>query len=158
MTRKNETFKFNVGDIVTISRDYEGISKLDIAQPQIQVFSVMAINTDGTIKLAGVWPDIPTKYIVGVPIESKLARQIYYDTNHARPYEPGKIYPQEDVSLRQPFMNTMEERLGNTPLWEKMQAEKFHFVHELQHWLIDHMGASRIAINQFFGKPNPIEI
>ena len=150
MTRKNETFKFNVGDIVTISRDYEGISKLDIAQPQIQVYSVMAINTDGTIKLAGVWPDIPKKYIVGVPIESKLARQIYYDTNHARPYEPGKIYPQEDVSLRQPFMNTMEERLGNTPLGEKMLAEEFHFVHELQHWLIDHMGASRIAINQFW--------
>lgn len=152
MTSKNETFKFNVGDIVTISRDYEGISKLDIAQPQIQVYSVMAVNSNGTIKLAGVWPDIPIKYIEGVPIESELARQIYYDTNHARPYVPGKINPQEDVSLRQPFMNTMEERLGNTPLWEKMQVEEFHFVHELQHWLIDHMGASRIAINQFWSE------
>lgn len=111
MTIKQLSDQFNVGDIVTISRDYEGISKLDIAQPQIQVYSVMAINTDGTIKLVGVWPDIPTKYIVGVPIESKLARQIYYDTNHARPYEPGKIYPQEDVSLRQPFMNTMKKKI-----------------------------------------------
>lgn len=153
-----KTCKYNVLDIVSIAKEYKDSANLVFAQSLIQVYSVMAVNTYGTIKLAGVWPDIPTKYIVGVPIESKLARQIYYDTNHARPYEPGKIYPQEDVSLRQPFMNTMEERLGNTPLWEKMQAEKFHFVHELQHWLIDHMGASRIAINQFFGKPNPIEI
>lgn len=158
MTNKNTTLKFCVGDIVTISRDYEGISKLDIAQKQIQVYSVMAVNTDGTIKLAGVWPDIPTKYIEGVPIESELARQIYYDTNHARPYEPGKIYPQEDIYSRQPFTTVMEKRLRNTPLWEMMQAEDFHFVHELQHWLIDYMGASRIAINQFFGKHKPIEI
>lgn len=158
MTNKNTTLKFCVGDIVTISRDYEGISKLDIAQKQIQVYSVMAVNTDGTIKLAGVWPDIPTKYIEGVPIESELARQIYYDTNHALPYEPGKIYPQEDIYSRQPFMTVMEKRLRNTPLWEMMQAEDFHFVQELQHWLIDYMGASRIAINQFFGKHKPIEI
>lgn len=150
MTNKTTTPKFNVGDIVTISRDYEGFSKLDIAQEQFQVYYVMAANEDGTIKLAGVWPDIPIKYIEGVPIGSELAKQIYYDTNHARPYEPGKIYPQEDISSRPPFMTAMEERLRNTPLWEQMQIADFRFVHELQHWLIDHMGSSRISINQFW--------
>lgn len=62
---------------------------------------------------------------------------IYYDTNHARHYEPGKVYQHEDVYSRQPFMITMEDRLGNTSLWEKMQAEEIHYVHELQHWLMN---------------------
>ena len=68
---------FNVGDIVTISGDFKDFASLDFAQPQIQVYSVRAINTDGTITLSGVWPDIPVQYIVGVPIESELARQVY---------------------------------------------------------------------------------
>ncbi|MBQ6200650.1 MAG: hypothetical protein IJK50_04340 [Prevotella sp.] len=76
------TFKFNVDDIVTIASDYTDFARLDIAQPQIQVYSVMSINADGTITLAGVLSDIPAKYVVGVPIESELAKQIYYDTNH----------------------------------------------------------------------------
>ena len=150
MTKQTKTPKFNVGDIVTISSDYEDFATLDITQPQIQVYSVMSINMDGTITLAGVWPNIPAKYIEGVPVGGKLAEQIYYDTVHARPYEPCKVYLQEDISSRPPFMVTMAERLHNTPLWVEMHAEKFHYVHELQHWLIEHVGYSRIRVNQFW--------
>lgn len=152
------TSKFNVDDIVTIASDYKEFAKLDIAQPQIQVYSVMSINADGTITLTSVFSDIPAKYIEGIPIESELAKQIYYDTNHARPYEIGKVHLHEDIYSRPPFMATMAERLGNTPLWEKMQAEEFHYVHELQHWLIEHIGASRICVNQFFGKRKPFKV
>ncbi len=60
-------FKFNVNDIVTIASDYKEFAKLDIAQPQIQVYSVMSVNADGTITLAGVFSDIPANYVVGVP-------------------------------------------------------------------------------------------
>ena len=158
MTNKTSTSKFNVGDIVTIASDYNEFAKLDIAQPQIQVYSVMSVNTDGTITLAGVFSDIPAKYVVGVPIESELAKQIYYDTNHARPYEIGKVYLQEDVYSRPPFMVTMSERLLNTQLWMKMQAGKPHFVHELQHWLVEHYGYSRILVNQFWGMRKPLKI
>ena len=151
-------FKFNVNDIVTIASDYKEFSKLDIAQPQIQVYSVMSVNADGTITLAGVFSDIPANYVVGVPIESELAKQIYYDTNHARPYEIGKVYLQEDVYSRPPFMVTMSERLHNTLLWMKMPTEEFHYVHELQHWLVEHIGYSRIFVNQFWGMRRPLEI
>lgn len=149
---------FNVGDIVTIAKEYRDSANLDFAQPQILVYYVRTVNADGTITLAGVLNDIPAKYIEGVPIESELAKQIYYDTNHARPYEPGKVYQHEDVYSRPPFMITMTERFSNTPLWEKMQAEEFHYVHELQHWLIEHVGASRICVNQFFGMRKPVEV
>ena len=156
MTDKSTTTKFNVSDIVTIASDYAEFAKLDIAQPQIQVYSVMSVNADGTITLAGVFSNIPAKYVVGVPIESKLAKQIYYDTNHVRPYEIGKMYLQEDVYSRPPFMVTMSGRLHNTQLWMKMQAEEFHFVHELQHWLVEHYGCSRICVNHFWGQKKPL--
>ena len=152
------TSKFNVDDIVTIARDYKEFANLDIAQPQIQVYSVMSVNADGTITLSGVFSDIPAKYVIGVPIESELAKQIYYDTNHARPYEIGKVHLQEDSYSRPPFTATMEERLRNTPIWKKMQAEEFHYVHELQNWLVEHIGYSRICVNQFWGMRRPIEI
>ena len=152
------TSNFNVDDIVTIARYYKEFANLDIAQPQIQVYSVMSVNADGTITLSGVFSDIPAKYIEGVPIESELAEQIYYDTNHARPYEIGKVHLQEDVYSRPPFMVTMSERLRNTQLWMKMQAEEFHFVHELQHWLVEHDGYSRILVNQFWGMRKPLKI
>lgn len=158
MKNKTETTKFNVDDIVTIAKDYKDSTNLDFAQPQIHVYYVRTVNADGTITLAGVLNDIPAKYIEGVPIESELAKQIYYDTNHARHYEPGKVYQHEDVYSRPPFMITIAERLGNTPIWKKMQAEEFHYVHELQHWLIEHVGTSRICVNQFFGKRKPREI
>ena len=157
MTNKTTT-QFNVSDIVTIASDYKEFAKLDIAQPQIQVYSVMSVNADETLSLAGVFSDIPTEFIESVPIESELAKQIYYDTNHARPYEPGKVYQHEDAYSRQPFMITIAERLGNTLLWKKMQAEEFHYVHELQHWLIEHIGYSRICVNQFWGLRRPLEI
>ena len=152
------TTKFNVDDIVTIARDYKEFANLDIAQPQIHVYSVMSVKADGTITLTGVFSDIPAKYVVGVPIDSELAKQIYYDTNHARPYEIGKVYLHENVYSRPPFMDTMSERLHNTQLWMKMQAEEFHFVHELQHWLVEHYGYSRILVNQFWGIRKPLEI
>lgn len=151
MTSKTTT-KFNVGDIVTISSDYEDLATLDITQSQIQVYSVKAINNDGTITLADVWADVPAQYIEGVPIHSELAKQIYFDTVHARPYAPAEVYQQEDIYSRPPFMVTMAERLRNTPLWEEIQSEDFQYVHELQHWLMEHVGYSRIRINHFWSK------
>jgi len=155
MRNKKTTPKFNVDDIVTIAKDYKDSANLDFAQPQIHVYSVMAVNGDGTITLAGVWPNIPAKYIEGVPIESDLAKQIYYDTNHARPYEPGKVYQHENVYSRSPFMVTIAKRFSNTPMWEKMQAEEFYYIHEMQHWLIEHCGFSRIYVNQFWRMNKP---
>lgn len=159
ISMQNKTVtRFNVHDIVTISKNYKGFANLDIAQPQIQVYSVMSVNTDGTITLAGVFPDIPAEYVVGVPIDSGLAMQVYYDTNHARHYEIGKVYLQEDIYSRPPFMTTMYERLHDTSLWKEMQAEEFHFVHELQHWLEEHYGYSRIRVNQFWGMKKPLDV
>lgn len=150
MTHKTTTSQFNVGDIVTISSDYKESVTLDITLSRNQVYPVRAINNDGTITLANVWADVPAQYIEGVPIHSELAQQIYYDTVHARHYEIGKVYQQEDIYSRPPFMVTMAERLRNTPLWEEMQPEEFHCVHELHHWLIEHVGYSRIRVNQFW--------
>ena len=157
MKKKSTTFQFNVGDIVTISSDFKDFATLNITQSQIQVYPVWAINNNGTITLADVWADVPAQYIEGVPIHSELAKQIYYDTVHAHPYVPGKVFLQEDIFSRPPFIVTIAKRFLNTPLWEEMQNEEFHYVHELQHWLIEHIGYSRIGVNQFWGMRKPIE-
>lgn len=156
---KQEKFsKFDVANIVTISGNFKDFASLNFAQPQIHVYSVRNINKDGTITLAGVWPDIPVKHIEGVPIEGVLSGQIFYDTNHARPYVLGKVYPREDIYSRPPFTVTMEERFRNTNLWEKMQAEEFQYVHELQNWLVELYGFCRISINPFWGMRKPLRI
>ena len=157
MTQKSFS-EFNVGDIVTISSDFEDFASLEFAQPQIHVYSVKAINKDGTITLAGVWPNIPAKHIEGVLIGGELSKQVYFDTNHARPYVPGKNYPREDIYSRPPFMVTMKERFRSTKLWEEMQEEKFLYIHELQNWLVEHYGICRICINPFWGLRKPIRI
>ncbi len=158
MSKLKSKRKFDVGDIVTIAKDYKDSANLVFAQSLFQVYSVMVVNTDGTIKLAGVWPDIPIKFIEGVPIESELAKQVYYDTNFVRPYEPGKVFVQECIYSRPPFMATMEERFLNTPMWGEMLAEEFHYVHELQHWLKKHIGSSKLCINQFWDMRKPLTV
>ena len=113
MINKTTTSKFNVGDIVTIARDYKEFAQLDIAQPQIQVYSVMSVNADCTITLAGVFSDIPAEYVVGVPIEGELSMQIYYAPElQARHYVLGKVKQQEDIYSRPQFMTTLSERYG----------------------------------------------
>ena len=157
MTNKSKKTKFLVNDIVTIVADYKN-ANLNFAQPLISVYKVKAINKDGTITLSDIWQDIPVGYIEGIPIESELAKQIYYDTNHARFYEPSKMYQLEDIYSRPPFMVTMAEKYRNTSVWEDMQKEEFRFVHELQHWLVEHYGISRICVNQFWGMRKPLKL
>lgn len=143
--------KLDVGDIVTIAKDYKDSANLDFAQSQIHVYSVMAINADGTITLAGVWPDIPDKYIEGVPLYSELAKQIYYDkTFLGRRYEVGNVRNVENISARKPFMIIIEENMRSTPLWEAIKSGKFRFVHELQQWIEKNIAHDRIKINQFW--------
>lgn len=155
----NKTSEIKVGDIVTIAKDYKDSANFDINQPQINVYTVNSVNANNTISLDGVWAEIPAKYIEGVPLNSKLTKQIYYDTKlHARPYEPGKVYQNENIYSRQPFMVTMEKSLVSTPIWEDMQTHKFHYVHEMQHWLIEHYSDNGICINQFFGMRKPVNL
>lgn len=158
MTNQTKASKFNAADIVTISTDYKNYATLDFAQPLINVYSVRAINNDGTIALVGVWPNIPVEYVKGVSVNSELVKQIYYNMNQTRLYVPGKVYQHEDIYSRPSFLTTMKERFSDTPMWEEMQKEEFHYVHEMQHWLIEHVGCSRICVNQFFGMRKPREI
>lgn len=157
MKHKSAT-RFIINDIVTISENYKEFENLEIAQPQILVYYVMSVNADGTITLTGVFPDIPNEYVVGVPIDSEFSKQIYYDTNHARHYEIGNVSLQEDIYFRPPFMTTISEILHDARLWEELQAEEFHYVHELQHWLEENYGYSRIRVNQFWGLRKPLEV
>lgn len=151
MTNDKTSFKFQKGDIVTISPDYRSSVKAYLFQPDFKVYEVMNINDDGTIKLMGVLTDIPAKYVEGVPLDSELTQQLYYDNIFlCRSYEVGNVRNIEDISARQPLMTTIEKSMRDTPLWEAIQSGEFHFIHELQHWIEKNVGHHRIKINQFW--------
>lgn len=151
MTNDNTSFKFQEGDIVTISPDYRSSVKASLSQPDFKVYKVMKVNDDGTIRLVGVFTDIPAKYVEGVPLDSELTQQLYYDNCLlGRHYEVGNVHDVEDISARQPLMTTIEESMRNTPLWEAIHSGEFRFIHELQHWVDKNVGQHRIRINQFW--------
>lgn len=144
-------FIFQKGDIVTISPDYRSSLNAYLSQPDFKVYEVMNINENGTIRLAGVLTDIPAKYVEGVPLESELTQQLYYDNFLlGRSYEIGNVRDVEEISARQPLMTTIEKNMRNTPLWEAIQSGEFRFIHELQHWTEKNVGPHRIRINQFW--------
>lgn len=151
MTNNKTTFNFQEGDIVTITPDYRSSIKAFLSQPDFRVYEVMSINDDGTLKLDGVLTDIPFKYVEGVPLDSELTQQLYYDNIYmGRAYEVGNVRDFEDISARQPLMTTLNESLHNTSIWEAIQSGEFHYIHELQHWIEENVAHSRIRINQFW--------
>lgn len=151
MSHNTTTFKFQEGDIVTISTDYRSSLNSYLSQPNFQVYEVMDTNDDGTLKLTGVLTDIPAKYVEGIPLDSELTQQLYYDNVYrGRAYEVGNVRDVEDISARQPLMTTIEKNMRNTPLWEAIQSSKYHFIHELQHWVEKNIAHHRIGINLFW--------
>ena len=151
MTNDNTSFQFQEGDIVTISPDYRSSLKSYLTQPDFQVYEIMKINDDGTIKLDGVLTDIPAQYIEGVPLDCELTQQTYYDNIFlGRAYKVGNVHIVEDISARQPLMTTIEESMRKTPIWEAIHSGEFHFIHELQHWVEKNDGHGSIRINQFW--------
>lgn len=159
MANSNKTMQFKEGDIVTIAPDYRNKENLDDGQSVFSVFYIHSFNDDGTIQLAGVWPAVPAEYVEGVPIESKLAKQICYVPNlQVRHYEIGKVKSQEDIYSRPPFMTALKEDLRNSLEWDEMKSKDFHFVHELQHWLEELFGHSNVEINAFYGKRKPVQL
>ena len=151
MANNKTSFKFQKGDIVTISPDYRSSVKDYLSQPDFKVYEVMASNDDGTFKFAGVLTDIPAKYVEAVPLDSELTQQLYYDNILlGRSYEIGNVRDVEDISARQPLMTTIEKNMLNTPIWEAIQNGECRFIHELQHWIEKNIAHNRIRINQFW--------
>ena len=145
------TFKFYEGDIVTITPDYRSSVKAFLSQPDFIVYKVMNIYNDGTLKLDGILTDIPVKYVEGVPLDSELTQQLYYDNIYMRrACEVDNVRNVEDISARQPLITTINESMRNTPIWEAIQSGEFYFVHELQHWIEKNVAHHRIRINQFW--------
>lgn len=151
MTNDKTTFKFQEGDIVTISPDYRNSVSAYLSQSDFKVYKVTKVNDDGIIELDGGHIDIPAKYVEGVPLDSELTQQIYYDNGlSSRHYEVGNVRDVEDFSARQPLMTTIENKMRNTPLWEAIQSGELRFVHDLQHWIEKNVAHHKIRINQFW--------
>ena len=139
-------FLFRKGDIVTFDINYVEQAKLEIIQPHIHARVVQEIYEDGLILLSGFWEAIPTEYVLPIPIDSEIAKQVYYS-------ELRNPYKGCDVYSIPPFMDTLSE----LPIFESMQAANLQYVHEVQNWLEKH-SMRNLEINAFYGMRRPIHI
>lgn len=144
MEKKYST-KFVKGDIVTYDIEYVKREKLDIDNPNIQVQIVREINDDGTILLGGFFEAIPSQYVLPIPIDSEIAKQVRYN-------EIKSPYHKEDIYSIPSFMDT----LAKYPIFEQLQAANLQYVHEVQHWLEEN-DMRNLEINAFYGMRRPIQ-
>ena len=134
---------FTKGDIVTYDQTYVEQAKLEMNQPNIQARCIQKINDDGTILLDGFFDAIPSKYVLPIPIESEIAKQVYYN-------EIKSPYAHHDVYSIPPFMET----LSTHPDFKDLQDSNLKYVHEVQHWVEKHC-LRKLEINVFYGMVKP---
>lgn len=143
---KNSNIPFKEGDIVTFDTNYVKQAKLEIVIPDIHARVVQEICDDGSILLSDFWDAIPIEYVLPIPIDSEIAKQVYYS-------ELRSPYKKCDVYSIPPFMET----LSKYPLFEQLQAANLHYVHEVQHWLEEHCMRT-LEVNVFYGMRHPIYV
>lgn len=145
MEKKSSTI-FVKGDIVTYDIEYVKREKLDIDNPNIQAQIVREINDDGTILLGGFFEAIPSQYVLPIPIDSEIAKQVRYNEIKGPDHE-------EDIYSIPSFMDT----LAKHPIFEQLKAANLQYVHEVQHWLEEN-DMRNLEINVFYGMRRPIHV
>ena len=139
-------FIFTKGDIVSYDVVYVEQAKLEMNQPNIQARCIREINDDGTILLDGFFDAIPSKYVLPIPLDSEIAKQVYYN-------EIKSPYTHHDVYSISPFMET----LSKLPFFEQLQAANLQYVHEVQRWLEKH-DVRTLQVNAFYGMRKPHQV
>ena len=143
---KISTLVFKEGDIVTFDIDYVKQAGLEIVIPHIHARVVQEICEDGSILLSDFWDAIPIEYVLPIPIDSEIAKQVYYS-------ELRNPYKKCDVYSIPPFMET----LSKFPLFEQLQSANLQYVHEVQHWLEKH-SMRELEVYVFYGMRRPIYV
>lgn len=137
---------FTKGDIVSYDVVYVEQAKLEMDQLNILARCIREINDDGTILLDGFFDAIPSKYVLPIPLDSEIAKQVYYN-------EVKSPYTHHDVYSIPPFMET----LSKLPLFKQLQDANLQYVHEVQHWIKEH-DMRTLEINVFYGMTKPHDI
>ena len=94
----------------------------------------------------GIFTAIPLEYVLPIPIDCELAKQIWYN-------ESNSLNNNEDIYSIAPFMETLSKH----PIYEQLKAANLQYVHEVQHWLADH-GMRKLVINVFYGIRPPVYV
>ena len=126
--------QFVEGDIVRIKdtqrKYYTSCYKNEVS------FMIAQNNDNGIIRLDTIEEDVPCMDIEPIPINGKDDINIYYDPFIAASGLDAKCTSKDETYYLDQFKQMPTDDEGKT-LYDLCMNQKFHFVHEVQHWLCE---------------------
>lgn len=139
-----DRIQFVAGDIVRIKdtqrKYYTSFYKKEVT------FKITKLNGNGTICLETVEEDVPSTHIEPIPINGKDDINIYYDPSVAAPGLDSNCANKDETYYLDQFKQMPTDDDDQT-LYDLCMNQKFHFVHEVQHWLRETHEWDRLYVN-----------
>lgn len=147
---KDEMEPFEKGDYVKfVDSVYEAYTKAVYYSDN--VFKIVKVLNDGSLKLADIEVAVPRKNIEAIPIDGIHDSNIYYDPIIAASYvEPGQPVPVHHSQSGRYYL----DGLANTRLENKKTLKQIveehdcQFVHEVQHCLREIVNKDDLKLNE----------
>lgn len=140
--------EYQKNDIVRLAE-----SKFESVREQLwfkdNAFEIIAIKDDGMVSLMELDELVSENDLLPMPINKKHAGSVYYDPIIAASF----VGPDDDVPVRstdysyfmEAFKKVSEEE--GTTLYNRVEKQKYKYVHEVQHWLRESYGTDDLKIH-----------
>lgn len=101
------------------------------------LFKIIEIKSDGSLRLADIEQDIQIKDVEAIPVDGNHDRNLYYDPVLAASYvASGQPVPVHHSPVGEYYMDGLERtRLDKKTLKDIIEEHNCQFVHEVQHCL-----------------------
>ena len=146
---KDRMEPFEKGDYVKIiDSSYEDYTKSVFYSDN--VFKIVKVLDDGSLKLADIEVEVPRNNIEAIPIDGIHDRNLYYDPIIAASYvAPGQPVPVHHSQRGVYYMDGLENtRFENKTLRQLVKERNCQFVHEVQHCLRDEINNDDLKLNE----------
>ena len=111
-------------------------------------FEITAIKEDGMVSLMELDEPVPGSDLQPMPINKRRAGSVYYDPIIAA----SIVGPDDEIPVRSTdysyFMDAFKKvsEEDGTTLYNRVEKQKFKYVHEVQHWLRESYGTDDLKI------------
>lgn len=140
--------EYQKGDIVRL-----GDSEFDKLKGQLwfkdNTFEIYKVGPDEMVSLMELDEQVPVSHLQPLPVNKKHAGGIYYDPVIAA----SVIGPDDEIPVHNTDYSYFMESFGRvfeedgSTLLDRVEEQKFKYVHEVQHWLRERYGSDDLKIH-----------
>lgn len=122
-------------------------------------FAIDKVGQDGMVYLFEHDEPVAEGDVVPLPINKKQAGNIYYDPMIAASF----VGPDDEIPVHRTDYSYFMEAFkkvhfeGGTTQYDKVETQKFKYVHELQHWLREQYGTDDLKIHHQMITPAEVQ-